>query len=351
MYPHEIRLRGPWQYRVLSTPGPSTGTLTVPGFLQHQRLGNDNGPIELSRNFNWVARLEPTDDVWLVLDKVAGSATIRLNGKALGHHDIFWDRFRFLVTDLLQPRNELVVTLDSTDGTAQHPELAVRGILGGVHLSVESRRFALQTLSLATHWQSSTGILQFTADWNSSTHTPFTAVLRLDDREILRQEAADHCTFGVDGLEIEPWWPRHLGFPKLYPLCLEFLDGNEVLYTKTWQVGFRSFRRDGGTLFCNDRLAIRDLDNEFHSLRLTDAFREYFGEERTKPFDQWKLAQQPLLKIAGYVAPDSLYSLCDRGGLIVDQDLTFMHDDPSPSGADDVRQDLVRHPAVICSPS
>jgi beta-galactosidase/beta-glucuronidase len=313
-----------------------------------QGLGTDDGCIELSRNFNWVARLEPTDNVWLVFDKVAGSATVRLNGKTLGQHNVFWDRFRFPVTDLLQPRNELVVTLDPSGAGAKHP--AVRGILGGVHLSVESRRFALQKLSLETHWQSSSGILQFTADWNSSTQKPFTAVLRLDDREILRQQATDRCTFAVDGLEIEPWWPRQLGFPKLYPLCLEFLDGDEVLYSKTWQVGFRSFRRDGGTLFCNDRLAIRDLDTEFHSLKMTDAFQEYFGEERTKPFNQWKLAQQPLLKVADYVAPNSLYSLCDRGGLIVNQDLNFMHDDPSPSGAEDVRQNLARHPSVICSP-
>lgn len=93
MYPHRIRLRGPW----LWSRGDASGTLTLPGALA------DAGPTTFARRFGYPGTIDAHERVWLMLS--AGAAT--LNGTALGEemaHD---------VTDLLRPRNELIVHIDA----------------------------------------------------------------------------------------------------------------------------------------------------------------------------------------------------------------------------------------------
>jgi hypothetical protein len=99
MYPHRIRLRGPWDYE--ESGGAGRGKLSLPA-----PLADHTGPVRLSRRFGYPGRIDAGERVWLVLEGLAAPVTVVLNGAALGtaSGDASFD-----VTALLKPRNELVV--------------------------------------------------------------------------------------------------------------------------------------------------------------------------------------------------------------------------------------------------
>jgi hypothetical protein len=98
MYPHRIRLRGPWEYDA----GEAHGKLALPAATPLA------GAVRFSRRFGYPGRIDGDERVWLVLDGLAGPATVALNGTELGsaRGDAEFD-----VTSRLQPRNEVAVTL------------------------------------------------------------------------------------------------------------------------------------------------------------------------------------------------------------------------------------------------
>lgn len=104
MYPHRIRLRGPWQGTV---EGDEPRRLTVPCCLTDWGLAN--APILLSRRFGYPGRIDAQERVWLTLAEVAGTASIKLNGQFLGEvHDA---PFESDVTALLGPRNQVEIQM------------------------------------------------------------------------------------------------------------------------------------------------------------------------------------------------------------------------------------------------
>ena len=92
MYPHRIRLRGPWQ-------------------VEPMALG-----VRCRRRFGYPGRIDAYERVWLTFDGVAGSCEVWLNGKFLGHRALPDCTFEFEVQDFLQVRNELVVQMEVPKG-------------------------------------------------------------------------------------------------------------------------------------------------------------------------------------------------------------------------------------------
>ena len=119
--PHQIRIRGPYSYQL---PGGDAGSVKLPAAWE-----KPDEHVVFSRRFNWLAELEPDERVYLVFDGYGGSGPVSVNGRVLG--DLASDPAEFEVTQLLQARNELEVSL-SFQGLGDQP----RGLWGNVMLEV-----------------------------------------------------------------------------------------------------------------------------------------------------------------------------------------------------------------------
>ncbi|MGH7171568.1 MAG: hypothetical protein ACRELG_14930 [Gemmataceae bacterium] len=108
MYPHRIRLRGPWRREPSRFPGR----------------------VRFRRAFGYPGRIDAYERVWLTFAAIGGVAEVRLNNHLLGH---IATASEFEVTPLLRTRNELVVEIE---GDAEQ-----NGLWGEVALEVRCTAF------------------------------------------------------------------------------------------------------------------------------------------------------------------------------------------------------------------
>jgi hypothetical protein len=101
MYPHRIRLRGPWQWET----DTQSGTITMPGTLPV------SGPVRLRRRFGWPGRIDSHERVWLICAGIDAKTKVILNGQLLCSEAAV--PFEYEVTALRQPRNELQLETDA----------------------------------------------------------------------------------------------------------------------------------------------------------------------------------------------------------------------------------------------
>jgi len=118
--PHIIRLRGPWQRKILTgdsseaTAGDESLTVKMPSSWVDDLGANFVGVVCYSRMFNRPTGIDETTDIRVRLRRVVGKATtVRLNGEVVG--DILWpkDSGEVDVTGQLKPRNCLEVEITS----------------------------------------------------------------------------------------------------------------------------------------------------------------------------------------------------------------------------------------------
>lgn len=126
MYPHRIRLRGPWDYqpleRLVTRPDggaerqtdslPGAGRMTMPCRWGDGGLGTFAGRVRFIRRFGRPRYLNEQERAWLTFAGVSGKADVTLNGQSLGSHDNDGP-FEYEITPLLQERNELVVDVEA----------------------------------------------------------------------------------------------------------------------------------------------------------------------------------------------------------------------------------------------
>jgi hypothetical protein len=162
MYPHRIRLRGPWEYERLDRPRaekraarerselragganptgdtPLSGRVVLP--CAPGPLAEMAGRLRFKRRFGYPGRIDAHERVWLIFSGVKAPVEIAVNGVALGRHsgDVEVD-----VSNLLQPRNEVTadVVLDGNEGLWDEAALEIRctAYLRGVRVAVMSGR-------------------------------------------------------------------------------------------------------------------------------------------------------------------------------------------------------------------
>ena len=123
MYPHRIRLRGPWEYDALDVtkdqPSPS-GRVTMP--CPH--WDGPPGRVRFLRRFGYPGRIDSYEHVWLTVAEVSGRADLILNGHRLAV--ALGGPCEFEVTPLLEPRNRLEIPLDAASGNLGEVALEVR---------------------------------------------------------------------------------------------------------------------------------------------------------------------------------------------------------------------------------
>ncbi|HEX4592047.1 MAG TPA: hypothetical protein VH120_19085, partial [Gemmataceae bacterium] len=118
MYPHRIRLRGPWEAEPLDPPG-ETRRVTMPASLAECGLG-DYRRVRFRRRFGRPRQIDAHERVWLVGEGIVGRGSVKLNGFNIG--EIGPGTFEFLVPEELAERNELTIEL-----TADSPDDGLRG--------------------------------------------------------------------------------------------------------------------------------------------------------------------------------------------------------------------------------
>lgn len=120
MYPHRIRLRGPWECEPVAhvpetnLPLSPARRMTLPGRWNEGGLDNFAGRVRFRRRFGYPGQIDSFERVWLTFAGVDGLAEVCLNDHFLGKRDGKDGPFEFDVTDLLQTRNVLVVEVESS---------------------------------------------------------------------------------------------------------------------------------------------------------------------------------------------------------------------------------------------
>jgi hypothetical protein len=106
MYPHRIRLRGPWE---MTRAGETPRRVMFPTSWADIGLTDFAGPVDFERRFGYPGRIDAHERVWLIGEGLVGPANIALQGESLG---IATNRFAFEVTGRLRDRNVLKISLD-----------------------------------------------------------------------------------------------------------------------------------------------------------------------------------------------------------------------------------------------
>src|SRR5262249_54082839 len=92
MYPHRIRLRGPWECEPPALPGqsekehavlPKPRRITMPARLA-AHFADFGAGLRLRRRFGFPGRLDDFERVWLTFAAIQGQAEIVLNSTPLG---------------------------------------------------------------------------------------------------------------------------------------------------------------------------------------------------------------------------------------------------------------------------
>ena len=106
MYPHRIRLRGPWECEPIDGSAPAR-RVTMPCRLADAGLAG-RGSVRLVRKFGYPGRIDDGEHVWLTCAGSTGCTSVHINEASLAAAGAF----AFEVTSLLTPRNRLEVVID-----------------------------------------------------------------------------------------------------------------------------------------------------------------------------------------------------------------------------------------------
>src|SRR2546423_260705 len=88
MYPHRIRLRGPWECEPQRRDGsdaplPPPRRVTMPGRWADMGLAEFAGSARFRRRFGYPGAIDADERVWLTCAGVADTADVSLNGVLL----------------------------------------------------------------------------------------------------------------------------------------------------------------------------------------------------------------------------------------------------------------------------
>lgn len=324
MYPHRIRLRGPWQIEPLSRiddgPLPPPCRATLPCRWMNSPLGPFAGRVRLCRRFGYPGRIDPHEHVWLTFAAADRDATVWLNGELLGRHRGAFEPFEFEVTTLLHPRNELLVELDSPVNG---------GLWGEVALEVRCPAF-LSPPVLTASWENGPQVnvqTQFVG-----TGDDLELYILVNGRTVSYTPGLTAATEGVpfhivaDVPGVEPWQPRGHGTPHLYPIRIDLVKGGALWYAWEGELGFRDVK-----VLAPSRVQINGQSIELKPV--SGNAGNYLGI--------W-LAESPIVT-------DAAHLHCDREGILLRQALPQQVGDSD----EDQRQTaalsarLLRHACIV----
>ena len=139
-----IRLRGPWDYEVLSRAVPRAesaaarlplaGRVTMPTDWGRSLGADFRGRVRYLRRFNGPSGITAQVRVWLVFDSADACAEVTLNDQPLGRVDGPNRRAEFDVTPLLRQHNVITAVVEKPPQEPQVGEIQAGGLVGEVRL-------------------------------------------------------------------------------------------------------------------------------------------------------------------------------------------------------------------------
>ncbi|HVC95444.1 MAG TPA: hypothetical protein VND64_17235 [Pirellulales bacterium] len=252
-YPHAIRLRGPWDYEILSLPSPGgrvqgrdltgdiapAGRTTLPGDWG-DILGRDfRGRVRYRRRFNRPSGLDSHERVWLVVEGADARASVALNGRRLGDVHGYALLADFDVTEWVESRNELTLEVELQDMEPGRSglwrpgrELKPGGPLGEVRLEVRSSLF-ISELAVWAEAEPGAGRLHVSGRIGGETTWPSAAVVVGGcERELIYGEFRVDERFELADLVPElPRWPVNSGNQRSLPVEIKLVVGG----ASAWQ--------------------------------------------------------------------------------------------------------------------
>ncbi len=152
MYPHRIRLHGPWECEPLAAPDqpvpPPPRRFVPPARIRDAGLSDFVGRVRLTRRFGYPGRIDEYEHVWLTFADIVGRADVALNGTSLG--SVRTAEFEVEATSLLASRNRLEVIIEADSGDA--------GLMGEVALEIRRDAF----LRAVAAWRGPGGAIRVT---------------------------------------------------------------------------------------------------------------------------------------------------------------------------------------------
>lgn len=240
MYPHRIRLRGPWECEPLSRRGDAAAaTLPPPCFLtlpcrwEEGELADFAGRVRFRRRFGAPTRVGPGEHLWLTFGGTS-DARVWLNTDYLGEHHGAGP-FEFEVTGRLRPRNELAVEVDvpPTDS----------GTWGDVALEVRRPAF-LRGVRFRPSVEDGLGRLEVSGQVLGTSSRPLEVRLTLDGQPlgvaVVPFHVEEHA-FRLEASKLEVQWNDAGGdsTAQLYLARAELLSGSSSWYVVDEQVEFK----------------------------------------------------------------------------------------------------------------
>jgi hypothetical protein len=234
MYPHRIRLRGPWECEPVarveaptgtSTDLPASSRMTMPCRLRDGGLPGFTGRVRLRRRFGYPGRIDADERVWLTLAGLSDRAEVALNCQPLGtvaKHDCPWEAD---ITALLRPRNELVMLLDADSDAG--------GLWGEVALEIRRTAF-LRHVQARWREAPAAGQLTLTGEVVGSSDRPLDLYAVVGEKTIAYttvQPAATGSRFELVAPDSETGWPDLLPLSLGATVRLDLIDGGVIWYT------------------------------------------------------------------------------------------------------------------------
>jgi Glycosyl hydrolases family 2, sugar binding domain len=249
MYPHRIRLRGPWEYQPLARAMsqrdgrvemveqslPPPGKMTMPGRWSEGGLHDFAGRVRFRRRFGLPRQIDGHERVWLTFAGAEAIAEVWLNGQYLGRHEGAQEPFEFEITPLLRERNELLVLVEGPAGAG--------GLWGEVALEVRCLAF-LRSVRLWSTFRGENANLHISGEVVGTCERPLELYVILDRSTVAYttvEASASGQSFNVVSGELPPerWRNQEEGSSWPHNARVELVDGATLWYAFEQPFEFR----------------------------------------------------------------------------------------------------------------
>ncbi len=319
-------------------------TMDVPShWQQHPKLEAWSGKVVYRKRFD-VRRRKGTS-YRIVLPGTFYWSAVYLNGSHLGSHEGYFTPQVYDVTDILEPKNELVVQVDCPDEKAKSGKRMITGVFshwdcldpetnpGGIWLAPElhEARGAFIDLVRVQTLEAGEDAARVRVRASVTAVAGEALVLRARYRPATfrgRVVTFEHDVVLVAGenlLEFDHelvaprlWWPHDLGRPDLYRLELSLVRGKSGIADR-WEaeIGIRTIEVQDWRFYVNGvPLFIKGNNYPPTDTRIATTTRERVEED----LELAKGCHFNMLRVHAHVGHPALYLAADRAGVLLWQD-------------------------------
>ncbi|MGV6810429.1 MAG: glycoside hydrolase family 2 protein [bacterium] len=385
---HKISLDGRWHFLVeneiknTSNSNNSWQTINVPA--NWYKEGYDiHGKATYKRNF-FLAGHHENKRITLIFHGVDYFTEVWVNGKKIGKHEGYFQRFHFDITHAVNfnKSNEIIVQVDSPrekpedfslnkrliKGIFSHhdtrpggawsdrgQEKNTGGIWDSVELHLSEKIYAIHLSAIPkkineTQWKINT---KLELEGNYPETTTFHWSLKPKNHSSASLKGiSTHTNFNISVKDPTLWWPVGFGKPNLYELNIDIINQGHLLDRIKTTTAFRHIELSQEKVWkINDKRILLRGTNYIASQWLSEMNRSKFAHD----INLMKQAHINTIRVHAHITAPEFYQLCDEQGLMVWQDFPLqwgyqdsleLHQQASSQLKDMLKQ-LGHHPSII----